>query len=156
MSLEKILIIKRYPNADFANCKVGLETSPERYSVLIANDYSEGQFLLKTPVVMENERVRLVIVDADEVDTYTLELLTNIRISNYNLPVIVLTNLAGNGTRHSLTLTSSECIVKTGDYDKFLWHMVKKSLERNSNRQNRSTIRPKKAFHPFSVGKKGI
>ena len=137
MSLEKILIIKQYRENDIANCKTWLESSPEKYSVIIANNYQEGSHLLKECFTDDEDRFRVVIIDADKVEHYTLDLLEVIRAGNLHkgsnefLPVIVMTSFANDETRKALTAKSSECIIKTGKYDKFLWNAVKSSLERN-------------------------
>src|SRR5687768_2050010 len=94
MSSEKILIINRYQVSHTSDWKTSLESSPEHYSVAIAKNYSEGDYLLRSQTGRDNERFQLAIIDADEVDTYTLELVTNIRGTHHQLPVLVLTNNA--------------------------------------------------------------
>jgi DNA-binding NtrC family response regulator len=154
MSLKRILIIKQYRDSNLEDCKNGLESSPEQYNVVMANSYDEGRIMLRGRVENEAEKLLLVLIDADDVDAYTLELIENIRSSDSYMPVIVMTKMASSQTRQSLTLLSSECIIKTGEYYKFLWHAVKGSLERNSNRLTRSVIKPKKVFRPFAAAKK--
>lgn len=154
MSLEKILIIKRTQESYTTDWKSALETCPEHYSVAMAKNYSEGNYLLRTPAAHESERYRLAIIDADEVDTYTLELISNIRGAHGTMPVLVLTNTATSYTRQSLTSLSSECLIKTGEYEKFLWQSVKNSLARMALRPTRSSIRSNKGNRTFVVGKR--
>ena len=154
MSLEKILIIKQYQETDIARCKTGLEASPEKYSVVIANNYQEGFHLLKERSSTPVERMSAVIIDADEVDSYALDLLASIKGLNDFVPIIVLTRMAHNQERHALTSMASECIVKTGEYYKFLWRAVKSSLERNSNRHQFTPTKPRRVFKAFPLSKK--
>src|SRR5690349_20765997 len=117
MSLERILIIKQYQETNLLRCKTGLESSPEKYSVVIANTYRDGQYLLRERSRVVDERFSAVIVDADEVDNFVLELLASIkgmndyREYNYYMPVIVMTSLADIVTRQMLSSMSTECII---------------------------------------------
>lgn len=154
MSSEKILIINRYLISHSREWKVYLESSPEHYNVAIARDYSEGDYMLRLQPRTESERFRLAIIDADEVDTYALELVTNIRGTLHQLPVLVLTSCANSTTRRSLTLLATECMVKTGDYDQFLWRSVQTSLARNNGQRPRTRMQPFKIKHPFPFTKK--
>jgi DNA-binding response OmpR family regulator len=154
MSLERILLIKQYRDSNVTECKKALESSPEHYSVVVANSYDEGRMLLRERTESDAERLRLVIIDSEDVDAYTLELLENIRGSDSSMPITVLTKTASSKTRQSLTLLSTECIIKTGEYEKFLWQAVKGSLARNFNSVSRMSTKPKRVFRPFVATKK--
>jgi DNA-binding NtrC family response regulator len=154
MSFEKVLIIRQHRDSHVVDCKNGLELSPEQYTVAIADSYVEGRIMLRDKSVIEAERFRLVMIDTDDVDSYTLELLENLRGSDSFMPVIVMTTSAESKTRQSLTAMSCECVIKTGEYYKYIWQVVKRSLERNSNRVNRTGIKTNKAMRTFVVGKK--
>jgi hypothetical protein len=162
MSFENVLIIKQYQDTDIANCKAALESSPEKYSVTIANTYHEGYRLLRDRSIPGAERLSVVIVDADEVDSYAMDLLTSLRGMNYYkevndyLPVIVMTNLANDLTRRTLSSMSSECIIKTGRYDKYLWNLVKKSLQRNPKHSRTLRIKARQAFRAYPMTKKKV
>jgi DNA-binding response OmpR family regulator len=154
MSLQRLLMIKQFRDSNVTDCKAALESSPEHYAVVVANSYDEGRLMLRERTESEADRLRLVIIDADDVDAYTLELLENIRGSDSSMPIIVLTKTASSKTRQSLTLLSSECIIKTGSYEKFLWQAVKGSLARNFNSVSRMSTKPKRVFRPFVATKK--
>jgi len=162
MSLEKILIIKSCRDTNISGCKKGLEASPERYSVSIANSYQEGYHLLQDRSITGAERLSLVIVDADEVDSYAIDLITSLRGMSYYkelkvfLPVIVMTNLANDETRRMLSSMSTECIIKTGKYDKFLWNLVKNSLQRNPGRSSRPNIKRHRVFNVYPMAKRKV
>src|SRR2546423_699858 len=83
-------IIKQYQETDVVRCKTGLESSPERYSVVIANNYQEGYSLLKERSPVKIERLSAVIIDADEVDGYALDLLSRVKELSEFVPVIVM------------------------------------------------------------------
>jgi hypothetical protein len=162
MSLEKILIIKQNRETNISGCKKGLEASPEKYSVTIANSYKEGFNLLQDRSITGPERLSLVIVDAEEVDSFAIDLLTSLRGMSYYkelkvfLPVIVMTNLASDETRKMLSSMSTECIIKTGKYDKFLWNLVKNSLQRNPGRSSRPHLKRHRVFNVYPMAKKKV
>jgi DNA-binding response OmpR family regulator len=156
MSSEVILIIKQFRETDINSCQVALESSPEKYSVVVASNYQEGQRLLKVQPATTAERLSAVLIDTEEVDTYTLELLTNLRGLKDCPPLIVMTRLADNSIRHALTSRSAECLIKIGQYDKYLWKTVKNSLLRNPNQPQQTRIRSNKSYGSLASRKKMI
>lgn len=150
MSLERILLIKQHESANHTTCKKALEDSAEKFAVSIASDYQEGYRLLKEYSQVRDMPLNAVLVDTDEVSSRTLDLLSYIRGANFNLPVIVLTNAASSATRRALTSMSSECIIKTGNYERYLWQALKSSLSRYTNIRINRPLKVKKNGNPFA------
>ena len=137
MSLERILIIKQNQKSSMAACKRELEYCTERYAVSIANNYEEGTRLFREISSNESGHFNAVLIDTETVDTSVLELIASIQGSDYCFSMIVMTGTADDETRKALSSAATECVIKTGKYIKFLWHVVKSSLERNNRRPSK-------------------